>query len=73
VGDPYLRAARRADGDRLALAALGLLVALAWLFAGTTGLGLLVAAGLVGLLPGRLGCRRVHLMGVLIGPLAVGL
>jgi putative membrane protein len=72
VGDPYLRAARRADDDRLALAALALLVALAWLFAGVTGLGLLVAAGLVGLLPGRLGCRRVHLMGVLIGPLAVG-
>jgi putative membrane protein len=28
-----------------------------------------VVAALVGLVPSRLGARRVHLMGVLIGPL----
>jgi putative membrane protein len=39
------------------------------LFAGPVGLVVLAAATVVGLLPPRVGCRRVHLMGVLLGPI----
>ncbi|WP_284031411.1 tripartite tricarboxylate transporter permease [Halobaculum lipolyticum] len=50
---------------------LGLAV-LAVVFAGSFGLVVFVAAGAVGFVPVRLGCRRVHLMGVLLGPLILG-
>jgi putative membrane protein len=51
------------------VAVLALLAGLSWLFAGVVGLGLFVVATAVGLVPPRVGCRRVHLMGVLVGPL----
>lgn len=73
LGGRYLRAARRVDHARLALGVLGLLAGLAYLFAGETGVGVYLAAAAVGLVPALVGCRRVHLMGTLIGPLAVGL
>lgn len=73
AGDRYLRAARRVDHGRLAVAVLVALACLAGLFGGVAGVGVYLAASIVGLLPGRVGCRRVHLMGSLIGPLATGL
>jgi putative membrane protein len=72
VGDGYLRLVGRLDATRLSLALLSLLGALSWLFAGLPGVGIYAVATLVGLVPPRLGCRRVHLMGVLIGPLMLG-
>jgi putative membrane protein len=71
LGDRYLRTVGRADYGRISAAVLALLVALAYGFAGPLGVGVLVVATLVGLLPVRLGARRVTLMGVLLGPLAV--
>lgn len=69
VGDRYLATVGRLDYTRLCLGTLGLLVVLAFLFAGHVGVAAFAAATVVGLLPVRLGGRRAHLMGVLMGPL----
>lgn len=73
LGDVAFRVVSRLDQRRLALAVLGLLVVLAALFAGLAGIAVFALATLVGLLAVRLGARRVYLMGVLLGPLALGL
>ncbi|MFC3476482.1 tripartite tricarboxylate transporter permease [Halobacterium litoreum] len=70
LGDRYFRLIRAVDHERLTLAVCGLLAVLSWLFAGVLGVGLLVVATLVGLIPPRFGARRVHLMGVLLVPIA---
>ncbi len=72
VGDGYLRAVGRLDATRLSVALLSLLGVLSYLFTGWVGVAVYAVATVVGLVPPRLGCRRVHLMGVLIGPLALG-
>ncbi|PSQ56410.1 hypothetical protein BRD22_05815 [Halobacteriales archaeon SW_8_68_21] len=72
LGDPYLRIVGDADYTRLSLGVLGLLALLSYAFAGGFGVGVLLVAGVLGLAPPRVGARRVHLMGVLIGPLIVG-
>jgi putative membrane protein len=72
VGDRYLRVVGQADYRRLSIGVLTLLVALSWLFAGGTGIAVFAVSAALGLVPVRLGARRVHLMGVLIGPLALG-
>ncbi|WP_135534110.1 tripartite tricarboxylate transporter permease [Halostella pelagica] len=72
VGDRYLRVVGRTDYRRLSMGILTLLVGLSWLFAGFTGVAVFVVSAALGLVPVRLGARRVHLMGVLIGPLALG-
>jgi len=72
VGDAYLRVVGNADYTRLSVGVLGLLVGISYVFAGPFGVGVFVLAGLLGLVPPRVGARRVHLMGVLIGPLIVG-
>jgi putative membrane protein len=72
VGDRYLQTVGRVDNTRLSVGVLALLAAVSFLFAGTVGVGVFLASGLVGLMPARVGCRRVHLMGVLIGPLMLG-
>jgi putative membrane protein len=69
VGDPYLRVVGNAPQLPLIAGVLVLLAALSVLFSGPIGLGILAVATLVGLVPPRLGCRRVHLMGVLLGPI----
>ncbi len=69
LGDRYLETVGRLDPAALSLAVLGLLVCLSWGFAGTVGVGVFGVATAVGLLPPRLGTRRVHLMGVLLVPL----
>lgn len=71
VGDRYLAVVGRLDNVTLSAAVLCLLVGLSWAFAGTVGLAAFGAATLVGLLPTRLGARRVHCMGVLLVPLAL--
>ncbi|AZH25720.1 tripartite tricarboxylate transporter permease [Haloplanus aerogenes] len=66
VGDAYLRTVGRLDHTRVSLATGGLLLVLAYLFAGGLGLAIFALAAVVGLLPPLLGVRRVHLMAVLV-------
>ena len=73
LGDRYLRTVGRADYTRLSVGVLCLLVGLAYLFAGFVGVGAFAAATVVGLVPPKFGARRVHLMGVLMGPLIAGI
>jgi len=72
VGDRYLDIVGRTDYTLLSVAILVLLVGLSYAFAGPFGIGAFAAATLVGLIPPAFGARRVHLMGILIGPLIVG-
>ncbi|MDS0294710.1 tripartite tricarboxylate transporter permease [Halogeometricum luteum] len=72
VGDRYLSLVGRLPHRPLSLAVLVLLWALAAAFAGWAGLCAFALAALVGLVPPRLGVRRVHLMGVLLAPVALG-
>lgn len=69
VGDAYLRVVGNADYTTLSVAVLTLLVGVSFAFAGAFGVGVFAVSALLGLVPPRLGARRVHLMGVLIGPL----
>jgi putative membrane protein len=71
IGDAYLDLVGRLAYWKLSVAVLALLVVLSFLFTGPIGIAILAAAAVVGLVPVRLRCRRVHLMGVLIGPLMV--
>ena len=73
LGDAAFRTVARLDQRRLALAVLGLLIVLSVLFAGPAGIAVFSLATLVGLIAVRIGARRVYLMGVLLGPLALGL
>ncbi|WP_137289989.1 tripartite tricarboxylate transporter permease [Natronorubrum halophilum] len=69
VGDAYLEIVGRMEYWKISVAVLGLLLALSYLFTGGTGIVVFVVAAGVGMVPVRLRARRVHLMGVLIGPL----
>ncbi|MFB6220384.1 MAG: tripartite tricarboxylate transporter permease [Halolamina sp.] len=71
LGDAAFRVVTHLNQRRLALAVLGLLAVLSVLFAGAAGLAVFTLATLVGLVAPRLGARRVYLMGVLLGPLAL--
>ncbi|MEF8781079.1 MAG: tripartite tricarboxylate transporter permease [Haloferacaceae archaeon] len=71
VGDAYLSVVGTADYTQLSLGVLATLACLSWLFAGPIGVGVFAVATGLGVLPPRLGTRRVHLMGVLIVPLAL--
>ena len=73
LGDRYLAWAGRIDQDRLAVGVLCLLVVLSFLFAGFVGVATFAAATLVGSIPAAFGAKRATCMGVLLGPLAVGL
>ena len=72
LGDRYLSVVRRLPRRPLVVGVLGLLLALSVGFAGVLGGAVFCIAAVVGLLPPRLGARRVHLMGVLLGPVALG-
>ncbi|MFB6201053.1 MAG: tripartite tricarboxylate transporter permease [Halorhabdus sp.] len=72
VGDWYLRVVARRDQTRLSIGVLGVLVLLSGLFAGPIGIGVFAVSTFVGLVPVRLGARRASLMGVLLGPLILG-
>jgi len=71
VGDAYLARVGAADNRRLSLTVLAFLTLLTLGFAGPLGPVVFAAATLVGLLPARVACRRVYLMGVLMVPLMV--
>ena len=73
IGDRYLRTVGRVDYTQLSIGVLCLLIGLAYLFAGFIGVGVFCASALIGLVPAKLGVRRVHLMGVLMGPLILGI
>lgn len=73
VGDRYLRTVGRVEYTHLSVGVLCLLLGLAYLFAGFLGVGVFCASALVGLVPATVGARRVHLMGVLMGPLILGI
>jgi putative membrane protein len=70
-GDRYFRLVRRIDHRRLTAAVCVLLVVIAWVFAGLVGIALLGLATVIGLIPPKFGARRVHLMGVLLVPIAL--
>jgi putative membrane protein len=72
VGDQYLDLVARTNYTLLSVSVLVLLIGLSYAFAGPLGIGAFAAATVIGLIPPRFGARRVHLMGVLIGPLIVG-
>jgi putative membrane protein len=72
LGDRYLAVVGRTDYTLLSVLVLTLLVGLSYAFAGPFGIGAFAVATVTGLIPPRFGARRVHLMGVLIGPLIVG-
>ncbi|MFB6250702.1 MAG: tripartite tricarboxylate transporter permease [Halobellus sp.] len=72
LGEWYLSAVRRLPRRPLVLSVLCLLGALSVAFAGALGGAVFCLATLVGLVPPRLGARRVHLMGVLFGPIILG-
>ncbi|OYR57445.1 tripartite tricarboxylate transporter permease [Halorubrum halodurans] len=72
VGDAYLRVVGNVDYTRLSVGVLCLLGCVSYAFAGAFGVGVFVVAAALGMVPPRLGARRVHLMGVLIGPLMLG-
>ncbi|MFB6105294.1 MAG: tripartite tricarboxylate transporter permease [Halobacteriaceae archaeon] len=69
LGDWYLARVGRADNRRLSVGVLAFLALLTLGFAGPLGPVVFTAATVVGLLPPRVGCRRVYLMGVLMVPL----
>ena len=73
VGDAYLAFVGRLPYWQVSAAVLALLLVLSFLFAGVVGIAIFFAGAAVGLVPVRLRARRVHLMGVLIGPLLLGL
>jgi putative membrane protein len=72
LGDSYLRIVGNVDYAILSVGVLSLLSLLSFLFSGFVGVGVFALAAVLGLVPPRLGCRRVHLMGVLLLPLIVG-
>ena len=72
LGDRYLSLAGRVDYAWLSLGLLAGLAGLSYLFAGPKGVVVFLVASALGWLPPRFGARRVHLMGVLMGPLILG-
>ncbi len=71
VGDWYLETIGRVDYVVVCGVVLGALVVLSFLFAGFVGIGVFVVSTVLGFLPVRTGAKRVHLMGVLMGPIMV--
>ncbi len=72
IGDAYLSLVGRLSYWKISAAVLGLLCLLSVLFTGVLGLVVFAVAAAIGMVPVRLRARRVHLMGVLIGPLIIG-
>ena len=72
IGDLYLDIVRRLPRRPLVLLVLGLLIILSVGFAGLLGGGVFLFSTVIGLVPPRVRARRVHLMAVLLGPVALG-
>ena len=71
LGDRYLLTVGRANYTVVSLVVLGFLACLSFAFTGFLGVVVFGASTVVGLVPPRFDARRVHLMGVLIGPLLI--
>lgn len=71
IGDSYLLVVGRINPTYVSAVLLCALAGLAYLFAGEIGVAAYGAGGIIGLIPPRMGARRVHGMGVLIGPLVL--
>ena len=71
VGDRYLLTVGQLDYTYVSLVVLAFLGALAYGLTGLFGVAVFAVSTVVGLVPTRFGARRVHLMGVLIGPLMI--
>lgn len=71
VGDWYLRVIGTVDYAKLCVVILALLVVLSYVFAGAVGVVVFFVSAIVGFIPVRFGANRVHLMGVLIAPIAL--
>ena len=69
VGDRYLETVGQMNYTLVSLFLLGFLALLSFGFTGWFGVLVFCVAAIIGLVPTRFGARRVHLMGVLIGPL----
>lgn len=72
IGDRYLDVIGSVDYSKLSVVLLVGLAVLSFLFAGPLGIVVYLVSAAIGLVPIRIGGRRVHLMGVLIGPMLVG-
>lgn len=72
IGDRYLEVIGAVDYRHLSAVLLVGLAGLSFLFAGVIGVFIYLVSTAIGLVPLRLGGRRVHLMGVLIGPILLG-
>lgn len=73
LGDRYLRTVGRMNYTAISVGVLVALVVLSGAFAGWLGVVSFAVATAVGMVPPQFGTRRVHLMGVLIGPIALAL
>lgn len=73
VGDAYLRVIGTIEYTKLSVSVLGLLCVVSYLFTGLLGIGVFAVSTVIGLIPARFGSRRAHLMGVLLGPLILGM
>jgi putative membrane protein len=73
LGDRYLRVVGQLDPTTLSWGVLGFLTVLSVVLAGPIGLGVFLGCSLVGRLPVYFGARRITLMGILLGPLLLGL
>ena len=71
IGDWYLETVGDLDYTHVSVVVLGFLCLLAYGLTGPFGVGVFAVSTVVGLVPTRFGARRVHLMGVLIGPLMI--
>lgn len=71
VGRWYLEALGRLDYTYVCGGILCLLVGLSFLFAGPIGIAIFAISSAIGFIPVRLGAKRVHLMGCLIGPIMI--
>jgi putative membrane protein len=72
VGDEYLELVGQTEYWKISAVVLTGLLALSYLFTGPVGIVVFAVAAAIGMVPVRLRARRVHLMGVLIGPLMFG-
>ena len=71
VGRWYLEAIGSMDYTIVCTGVLTMLLVLSFLFAGVVGILIFFASAAIGFIPVRSGAKRVHLMGVLMGPIMV--
>lgn len=69
IGSWYLEMMGRVDYTVVCGVILVMLVGLSYLFAGVIGLVVFAVSSLLGFIPVRIGGKRVHLMGCLMGPI----